>query len=156
MEILFPAQTSLQIWAGSCPIKIWLGVPLSLFNLSIFDRSIWFRYTDLEIKISLYLSIGLFWCFYKPMPLHPFLLWLIPILTSISSCIARSIDGLLSGSVLHFFNHLMSSPLIHNAIGILYPLLFVNHALYRAWVIYSWSLWYMVLRCPDGLDLCIL
>ena len=59
------------MWDGSCPIKIWPGAPLSLFNLLIFWLEPLLLILRLQIIIPLYPSIESFRRFYKLMPLHP-------------------------------------------------------------------------------------
>lgn len=90
LEIFFPAQTFFQIWASSCPIQIWSGTPLSLFNLLIFWSEPLLLILRLEIIIPLYPSIESFRRFYKPIPLHPFFIWLITD-THINSIVNRQI-----------------------------------------------------------------
>ena len=96
--------------------------------------------------------------FYNPMHCIPCPSDWVLILTSDHLWIARLIE-LLSDDILCFRKFLWLLPLTHDAIGklCLLPLIsctiwFVSHAL-QACVNYSWSVWYMFLRCPYGLNL---
>ena len=153
LEFILPAQTSFLTWAGSRPIKLSSFVPLSLLKLSILNQSICFWSFDLETIIPLHVSFELVSCFYNPMPSHCFFLWLCAD-THISFTMDRRI---------HCWNIIRQCPpytkprevisLIHNAIGKSYSLIWPTMLCFRAGDIYSWSLWYMFLRYPDGLNL---
>ena len=75
-KILPLVQTSLQTWAGVRQIKPWLIVDLCLFNLLVFDQSLYFWSPDLETIIPLHLSFELVSCFYNLTSLNSFFFWL--------------------------------------------------------------------------------
>ena len=125
-----------------------------LSNLSILDQSDNFWSFVLEIVIPLLSKHRIIQMFYNMMPVHSSSSGWVSILTSDPLWTVKSFVGLLSDSVLHIqspyeFFPWYIMPLV-NCI-----LCLANHALLLSLCIYFWNLWYMLLRCPDGLNLCL-
>ena len=146
---------------GSRQINFWWVVHQSPFNLLVFDWSIWLWYANLEIIIPLVIKYR----YFSDVLLTRCIASYIPLIEYRYShqiiCGLSDSFELLSDGILCFRKFLWLLPLTHDAIGklCLLPLIsctirFVSHDL-QACVNYSWSLWYMFLRCPNGLDMCL-
>ena len=149
------AQTSFWTWACSWPIYLSSIVPLGLLNLSTLDQSVCFWSFNLEIIIPLISKHRIIQMFYNLMPLHPFFNWL---------CADAHISSAMDRQILYWIIirqcppysiTLWAFPRIDNAFGKLYPPLSRPCSTFKLVLITSKRLWYMFLRYPDGLNLCL-
>lgn len=155
LAFILPAQTSLQTWACSCQIEPWLIVDLYWSNSIIF----WLE-PLLQIFWSANRSSFVFKLWSYPVISITRCLCLlsssgwVPILTSATFWTGRPIAGLLSDSILHIQNSCELFPwyIMSLTICILcfcQPCSASNMCkLILKFMVY-------VLRCPDGLDLCL-
>ena len=152
LEFILPAQTSFLTWCWISTYQIAIDCtpkPTQLIH-PWSERCFW--PPDLEIIILLHLNFELVNFFYNQISLHSSSSGWVPMLTSDPLWTIGSFVGFYP-TVSFILNNLVS--LFH---GYIMPLVncilcFVNHALLSSLYYLLRSLWYMFLRCPDGLNL---
>ena len=102
-----------------------------------------------DFKTSKYSDIDIIWC----LCILSSSVW-VPILMSAPLWTARPIAGLLSDGIIHI-QILWVLFLIHNTFGKLYHLLWQPCSTFELVLITPKNLWYMFLRCLDGLNQCL-